>query len=75
MITFSGTSVIIPSISDAPKSLNEVGNFFFFEPYRRSADVRSVGYSELLCLSQKDLMEVRSHFLYFLSIPSIFPPF
>ncbi|PFX23116.1 Cyclic nucleotide-gated cation channel alpha-3 [Stylophora pistillata] len=24
---------------------------------RRSADVRSVGYSELLCLSQKDLME------------------
>ena len=27
--------------------------------FRRSADVRSVGYSELLCLSQKDLMEVR----------------
>ena len=30
-----------------------------FIRFRRSADVRSVGYSELLCLSQKDLMEVR----------------
>ena len=31
---------------------------FRFKLYRRSADVRSVGYSELLCLSKKDLMKV-----------------
>ncbi|KAK3732818.1 hypothetical protein QZH41_017715, partial [Actinostola sp. cb2023] len=42
---------------DGGRNRYVLGLFALTTEVKRSADVRSVGYSELLCLSQKDLME------------------
>lgn len=53
----TGEEVVVASLSEG-NYFGEISLLRLDEgKNRRSADVRSVGYSELLCLSQKDLME------------------